>query len=300
MTVGPSGQPVPPGQLPLAEQIQVSQAELVATMTELMKDEVARRTLELSAGNLAAGYADAVADRYLAGVKSGSTAPDPEVLWELSRQGQEVGRFLCATVEAIGGEAKADAKQAIEALAGMRLGADVAFEATKLGTKGLPGGPLVEKGAEQLAKLVRKPYDDYVDSLESQQWAIAGSNTDAAHSMAEAVVWDSMATALLNRAVAAPPDHRDQLLAELGVHAVASDGTRLTGTAALRDAGLLNADGHFTLPRLGTAEYGRYKTWLSHEAAGFASRVDVLVGPARAEFTTCVARHLDVQDKGKE
>ena len=147
---------------------------------------------------------------------------------------------------------------------------------------------------------VRKPYDNYVASLENEQWAAARSAADAAHSMAEAVVWDSMATAVLRRALSAPPDQRDQLLAGMGVQAMADDGTRLTGTAALRHAGLLDADGRFALPPLGTAEYERYKTWASNEAEAFASRVDTLAGPAQTEFTTCVAHHLDVEAKGKK
>lgn len=69
--------------------------------------------------------------------------------------------------------------------------------------------------------------------------------------------------------------------------------------AALRDAGLLDDDGRFAIPPLGTAEYEQYRTWASHEAGGFASRVGMLSGPARDQFTDCVVHHLDTADKGK-
>lgn len=293
------GAPAPKGKEALAPFMHVSQNELVATMTELMKDKQARRTLELAAGSLAADWAGRTADEYLRRQAAGNETPASDVAEDLHRDSEELGQFLCATVESIGGKAKADAEAAIEAMAGMRLGIDVAFEAVDLAKGAVPGGPLVGKGADWLVEKARGDFDDYVGALEDEQRAGARRQADAAHTMADRVVWDSLASALLRRALAAPPEERDRLLAGLGVEAVADDGTRLTGVAALQDASLLDAAGHFALPKPGTEEYVQYEDWASEEARRFASRVDTLAESAINRFTRCVARHLDVERIGK-
>lgn len=60
------------------------------------------------------------------------------------------------------------------------------------------------------------------------------------------LVFDAMATALLQGALAAPPEKRDQLLAVLPLRA--RDGTPLSGMSALEEADLLDDNGRLTFP----------------------------------------------------
>lgn len=117
----------------------------------------------------------------------------------------------------------------------------------------------------------------------------AARRVSDARSMAGDLVNDAMASAILQGALAAPPERRDQLLAGLAVQAKAPDGTRLSGVAALQDAGLVGPDGRFAMPSPGgTAEYGRYETWKSHEAEGFGSRIFLLLEPTRGKLDECL------------
>lgn len=111
---------------------------------------------------------------------------------------------------------------------------------------------------------------------------------DQARITTSQTVWDAMASALLQGALAKPPDQRDRLLAGLKVEAEADDGTKLEGVAALQDAGLVDADGHFSLPEPDTAEHVRYVDWASEEARRFASRVDSLTEPTRMRIEECL------------
>lgn len=145
----------------------------------------------------------------------------------------------------------------------------------------------------------RSQYDEfnsaYCEELKAAGKAIAaGSRSLAAQRVSDArsvagdLVFDAVASALLQGALTAPPERRDQLLTGLAVRAKAPDGTKLSGVAALQDAGLLGADGRFAMPSPGTAEHGRYETWANHEAEGFASRISLLLEPTRGKTDECL------------
>lgn len=70
----------------------------------------------------------------------------------------------------------------------------------------------------------------------------------AADEVSERIIRDGVIAALLNRALAAPPEQRDQLLELLHVKAIAPDGSELRGTAALQDAGLFDGQGNVRIP----------------------------------------------------
>lgn len=177
---------MPPGEEGLAATVNVSQGEFVACMTDVMKDEKARRTLELSVGVFAADWADDVADLYLEAIASGRTETLVEA--ELVRRSGELGRLLCATVESLGRVAEDQAKAAIEALAGMRFGIDMGFKALGAGMGAVPGGPLAAGGAGWVVEQAEAPFDDYVSAMEETQWEIARTGTDSAHTMAGRIV----------------------------------------------------------------------------------------------------------------
>lgn len=125
---------------------------------------------------------------------------------------------------------------------------------------------------------------------------LAGFRFDEAWRLAEDLVFDAMVTALLQGALAAPPEKRDQLLTGLGVRAVRDNpkeppgrgDTEFSGMAALQEAELLDPSGHFKVPELGTAEYNRYKKWYSGDAKGLAGQVDALVEPTEDKMAECL------------
>ena len=117
---------------------------------------------------------------------------------------------------------------------------------------------------------------------------LAARRIDEARTAAQDLVFDAMASALIQSALAAPSERRDQLLIGLSVKAQAEDGTKLSGVAALQRAGLLGPDGRFTLPERDTREYEEYKTWASNEAEGFASQVDLLIEPTQSKLQECL------------
>lgn len=91
-----------------------------------------------------------------------------------------------------------------------------------------------------------------------------------AGAVSEQIVRDAVIAALLNRALAAPPEQRDQLLDLLGVEAIGPDGSELKGTAALQDAGLMGAEDSVTIPERGSSKYTQYLDWFGHEARGLS------------------------------
>ena len=117
---------------------------------------------------------------------------------------------------------------------------------------------------------------------------LAARRIDQARTVAQDLVFDAMASALMQSALAAPSERRDQLLTALNVEAQAGDGTKLSGVAALQRAGLVGPDGRFTLPERDTREYEEYKTWASNEAEGFAGRVDTLIEPTQSKLQECL------------
>jgi hypothetical protein len=119
---------------------------------------------------------------------------------------------------------------------------------------------------------------------------LAARRIDETRAVAQDLVFDAMAFALAQSALAAPSERRDELLSALNVEAQASDGTKLSGVAALQRAGLVGSDGRFTLPERDTREYEEYKTWASNEAEGFAGRVDTLIEPTQSKLQECLPR----------
>lgn len=117
---------------------------------------------------------------------------------------------------------------------------------------------------------------------------LAARRIDDARTDVQDLVFDAMASAFIQSALAAPSERRDQLLIALNVAAQAEDGTELSGVAALQRAGLLGPDGRFTLPERDTREYEEYKKWASNEAEGFAGRVDTLIGPTQSKLEECL------------
>lgn len=117
--------------------------------------------------------------------------------------------------------------------------------------------------------------------------SLAGQRLDETRTVARELVFDAMASALLQGALDAPPERRDKLLAGLAVQAEANDGTKLSGITALQEAGLVGSDGRFTFPERGTRAYEEYQTWFD-EAEGLASRIDLLVKPTRSRIDECL------------
>lgn len=103
----------------------------------------------------------------------------------------------------------------------------------------------------------------------------------------EEMVRDGFARALLEKLLAAPAEWREQLLDALGVRATGNDGGELRGTAALQNAGVIDAQGHVAVPARGTDHYTRYERWLSAEAPGLAGTLSKLQGDVRAELDRC-------------
>jgi hypothetical protein len=100
------------------------------------------------------------------------------------------------------------------------------------------------------------------------------------------IVQDAVASALLNGALAAAPERRDQLLDLLGVKATAPDGTPLRGADAIRVAGL-DPQSPIDLPQPGTPEYTKYRDWVS-AAAGFEGAVISLTDDIRGNVESCI------------
>jgi hypothetical protein len=105
----------------------------------------------------------------------------------------------------------------------------------------------------------------------------------------EELVRDGFARALLEKVLALPAEQRETLLDALGLKATSTDSAELPGTQALKNAGLLDAQGQIAIPQRGTDQYTRYERWLQEEAPGLAGTISILSGNARAEIDRCAS-----------
>lgn len=115
------------------------------------------------------------------------------------------------------------------------------------------------------------------------------SRLDDVRVATEEIVQDAVVGALLETALSAPAEQRDQLLDGLGVEGAAPDGTELRGTAALQDVGLLDGQGGLTIPERGTDEHIRYERWAFGEARSFSGIVSKLIGGTRTKIEQCTS-----------
>lgn len=116
---------------------------------------------------------------------------------------------------------------------------------------------------------------------------LSAQRLDETRTAARELVFDAMASALLQGALDAPSERRDKLFDGLAIQAKADDGTKLSGIAALQEAGLVDLNGRFTFPERGTRQYEEYKTWFD-DAEGLASRIDLLIKPTRIKIDECL------------
>jgi hypothetical protein len=103
----------------------------------------------------------------------------------------------------------------------------------------------------------------------------------------EDLVQDGFVRAVLGRILSAPPEQREQLLTTVGVKASGTDSSELQGTAALKDVGLLDAQGQLAIPQRGTDQHVRYERWLFTQTPGFAGITSKLMGEAKAQIERC-------------
>ncbi|MGH9195991.1 MAG: hypothetical protein ACRD1T_09655 [Acidimicrobiia bacterium] len=115
------------------------------------------------------------------------------------------------------------------------------------------------------------------------------SRLDDVRVATEEIVQDAVAGALLDKALSAPAEQRDQILDGLGVESAAPDGTALRGTAALQDVGLLDGQGRLTIPKRKTDEHIRYERWAFGEARSFGGTVGKLIAGTRTTIEQCIS-----------
>ncbi|MGH9195990.1 MAG: hypothetical protein ACRD1T_09650, partial [Acidimicrobiia bacterium] len=239
----------------------------------------------------------------------------------LVAQSEDLGQYLCAVIEAAGNAAEDKAQAAVNALAGMRLGVDLAMMGLDFAKSFVPGGSMVltqsakwlfdqaadkaegglgVEGVPELAEGGLKGFlSQEIDSKEQAAWAEAKTDVSKTHVMVEELVRDTTAGQLLQGALARPPEERDLLLDRLGISALAPDGTELRGIAALQDAGLVDNEGRVAIPRSGTDAHIRYERWASTEARAFSGHVSHLSQDTAQRLSGCLVTHLHIEQTGK-
>ena len=103
---------------------------------------------------------------------------------------------------------------------------------------------------------------------------------DEARELSDDLVEDAMATALIKKALASPPENQDRLLGLLGIYARSSAGEDLVGLAALKEVGLVDEQGNFALPERGSEPHNSYTKWKVQVATGFQQTIDGLTAKA--------------------
>lgn len=193
-----------------------------------------------------------------------------------------------------GGSGFAEARQTYEQEASERADTLAGLMADAYVGQASSGVPSLNTVAEQFEGQVSGLNEflcDRVEVLAKQAGSgdTRASRLDDVRVATEEIVQDAVAGALLEKALSAPAEQRDQLLDGLGVEGSAPDGTALRGTAALQDVGLLDGQGRLKIPERETDAHIRYERWAFGEARSFGGSVSKLIAGTRAKLEQCTS-----------
>jgi hypothetical protein len=288
------------------EGIQINADEFAACVADLMKDPEARRTVEAGAGNLTGAWAGQAASSYIDDLLGNPW--DKKRTQLLDNQSAEMGNYLCAVIKGSTKAAENKAQAAVDALQGMRIGANIFSMGIDFASGFVPGGGALKAGGKFLFDKaidtvkggtgveglplgleggLTGVMDDEIKSQEDSAWAKAKVEVNDALPLAREFVRDSMAGGLLQEAIHRPSPGREQALDQLGVQ-----------PEALQAAGLLDQSGNVKIPLMGTPEYTNYTNFLAKNPA-LAGAVEKASAGVADNFTDCMTDALIVKNAGK-
>lgn len=289
-----------------AEGIQISADEFAAAVAELMHDPEAKRTIEAGAGNLTGSWADQAAASHIDALLGRPLEPVQRQV--LAQRSKELGNYLCAVIKAETKAAENKAQAAVDALMGMRIGANIFSMGLDFASGFVPGGKIASTtgkflfnkavdigkggtGIEGLPLGLEGGLNGVMeDELKSQEDAArAQSKLEVADAlpMAREFVRDAVAGGLLQQTLLRSSPDREEALRQLGIDAT-----------MIRDAGLLDSNGRVKIPLRGAAEYTGYTNFLRNNPALGGAITEATEGVAD-NFTECMNTALLLKTTGK-
>ncbi|MGH9891376.1 MAG: hypothetical protein ACREA0_05220, partial [bacterium] len=290
---------------PELEGIHISADEFAAAMADLMKDPEAKRTIEAGAGNLTGSWAGKAAGSYIDELL-GKELEDAD-RQELTREGTKLGNYLCAVIKAETKAAENKAQAAVDALAGMRIGANIFSMGLDFATCFVPGGGALKAGGKFLFDKaidtvkggtgveglplgleggLTGVMDDEIKSQEDAARAKTKVEVNDALRLAGEFVRDSIAGGLLQQALQRPSPDREEALSKLRVD-----------PAAIEQAGLLDEHGRVKIPQWGTPEYTKYTDFLGKHDS-FSGALDTATEGVADNFSLCMTNALIAKTAG--
>jgi hypothetical protein len=288
------------------EGIHIYADEFAAAVADLMTDPDAKQTIEAGAGNLTGNWAGKAASSFIDELLGKPWArPD---LTALTRQSTELGNYLCAIIRSETKAAENKAKAAVDALTGMRVGANIFSMGVDFASGLVPGGKIATAGGKflfgkgmdilkggtgiegarfGLESGLKGMMSDELKSREGAAWAEAKVEVADALPMARDFVRDSVAAGLLQQTLQLASPAREQALAQMRLDA-----------EAIKAAGLVEPSGHLRIPLAGTPEYTKYTDFLENNPS-FAGSIDTISQGVANNFTDCMTKTLIVKTTGK-
>lgn len=129
---------------------------------------------------------------------------------------------------------------------------------------GAQHGSSVQAFKDALCKALSEPAKEADDN-----------ETERIRATAKDALRDSFILKFMQTAATASPEKQTEIAQSNDVKSKAADGSELTGSAALKDASLQNADGTLQIPPVDTAEYVKYTDWLGKNDS-LAGLIDIL------------------------